>query len=229
MTVSVSPEAPSGETVVVTVPRCRLCGTSLTRRRDAQYCTPACRLVAHRTRQRPWADRTAEAYGLSKRDLWRTPPWLFRALDDEFHFTLDAASSGEADALCEEWLTPTKDALSCVWPVYLHLLTGRGAAWCNPPYSAAGGGLLAWVEACLRARKRQTVVLIAPGGRPAAWTRLVQREADEVRELARRVSFVPPPGLTSSTPANSTYAIVFREGGHGPARRTLWDPPGATS
>ena len=29
----------------------------------------------------------------SARDDWETPAWLFSALDSEFHFTLDAAST----------------------------------------------------------------------------------------------------------------------------------------
>lgn len=206
------------------VASCVHCGAEFKpRRSDSRYCSARCRVAAHRARARPWAERTAEAYDLAEGDLWRTPSWLFRALDSEFHFTLDAASSGQPDALCEEWLTPEQDALSCEWPVYLHLLTGRGAAYCNPPYSRKGGGMLAWVEACLRARVRQTVVLVGPYRGDARWRALCREHADEIR-LAGRVQFVAPPGLKRSTPSNDTVVVVFREGSSGPAKHFYWDP-----
>ncbi|MCB9693538.1 MAG: hypothetical protein H6736_17135 [Alphaproteobacteria bacterium] len=181
-------------------------------------------MAAHRERQRPWAERWADEHDLEKGDLWRTPRWLFDALDDEFHFTLDAASSGEPDALCEEWLTPAEDAVTCVWPAYLHLLTGRAAAYCNPPYSRKGGGMLAWAEACMRARVRQTVVLVGPLRAGARWRDGIEAEADEIR-IVKRVEFVPPPGLKASTPSNDTLVAIFREGSAGPATPTFWDPP----
>lgn len=201
-----------------------MCSAALppSRRRSRKYCSARCRVAAARKRQRPWADRKADEYDLATGDLWRTPGWLFRALDDEFHFTLDAASSGPADALCEEWLTPREDALTCRWPVYTHLL-GPGAAYCNPPYSRKGGGMLAWVEACLRARERQTVVLVGPLRAGARWRRVIRDQADEVR-IVERVAFVPPPGLKASTPNNDTIIAIFRRGGSGPAVPVFWDP-----
>ena len=50
----------------------------------------------------------------SARDDWETPAWLFSALDSEFHFTLDAASS-DANAKCERHLTKRDDGLAADW------------------------------------------------------------------------------------------------------------------
>jgi len=48
------------------------------------------------------------------RDMTQTPLYLFRALDLEFNFALDAAALPET-ALCEKYLTPDIDALSVDW------------------------------------------------------------------------------------------------------------------
>ena len=66
------------------------------------------------------------------RNDWRTPPELFRLLDMEFRFTLDAAADDE-NHLCEQYLTEAEDALSA--DVADHVV------WCNPPY----GDLAPWV------------------------------------------------------------------------------------
>ena len=44
------------------------------------------------------------------RDDWETPPWLFRELDDEFHFTLDAAANDE-NHKCRKYFTKKDDSL----------------------------------------------------------------------------------------------------------------------
>ena len=62
----------------------------------------------------------------SARGDWGTPPDLFRALDAEFHFTLDAAAN-EKNAKCAKFFTPETDALTRSWKT-------EGAVWCNPPY-----------------------------------------------------------------------------------------------
>jgi phage N-6-adenine-methyltransferase len=58
---------------------------------------------------------------------WATPPEFFAKLNDEFHFTLDAAASRE-NALCADYLGQETNALERDWP---------GVVWCNPPYGLA--------------------------------------------------------------------------------------------
>jgi len=48
------------------------------------------------------------------RDDWETPPWLFKQLDDEFHFTLDAAANDE-NHKCRKYFTPKDDSLVQNW------------------------------------------------------------------------------------------------------------------
>lgn len=48
------------------------------------------------------------------RDDWETPEWLFKELDSEFHFTLDAAAS-DTNHKCDKYFTKKDDALLRNW------------------------------------------------------------------------------------------------------------------
>lgn len=50
----------------------------------------------------------------STKDDWTTPQALFKALDAEFHFTLDPCSTDE-NALCKKHFTKAEDGLSQKW------------------------------------------------------------------------------------------------------------------
>ena len=67
---------------------------------------------------------------------WETPDDLFKALDSEFHFTLDPCSTDE-NAKCEKHYTVREDGLKQDW-------TGE-TVFCNPPY---GKPLRDWVKKC---------------------------------------------------------------------------------
>ncbi len=75
----------------------------------------------------------------SARQDWGTPLDLFRTLDAEFRFTLDAAANDQ-NAKCERYFTPEIDGLRQSWKT-------EGAVWCNPPYGREVGR---WVKkACV--------------------------------------------------------------------------------
>lgn len=69
----------------------------------------------------------------SDRMNWETPQWLFDELNDEFHFTLDAAADSKNFKVLP-FLTAEQDALKCKW---------SGQVWCNPPY---GRDIGKWVQ-----------------------------------------------------------------------------------
>lgn len=50
----------------------------------------------------------------SSSDEWYTPPEIFKALDDEFHFTLDPCCTAES-ALCETYFTKEDNGLDRSW------------------------------------------------------------------------------------------------------------------
>ncbi|QDT24342.1 DNA N-6-adenine-methyltransferase [Gimesia chilikensis] len=83
---------------------------------------------------------------------YETPQWLFDHLDQEFHFTLDAAALPE-NAKCETFFTPESDGLKQSW-------AGQ-TVWCNPPFSKHEIG--DWVKKAYNESKNgATTVMLLP-------------------------------------------------------------------
>jgi phage N-6-adenine-methyltransferase len=166
-----------------------------------------------REAQRPRAERLAARWGLLPRDFWRTPPELVDAVARELGgpFGLDAASAGD-DAVAPRWITPEEDALRASWAAICPARAPR--AWCNPPYSRLGGGLLAWVEAAVRARDEGVAVaLLVPPSTSTRYWRLLLREADEVLLLDQRVAFLDPnTGEAQKGNRGDSAVALFRPG-----------------
>ncbi|MCL9231089.1 phage N-6-adenine-methyltransferase [Salmonella enterica subsp. enterica serovar Enteritidis] len=76
-------------------------------------------------------DYTGSNTPADQRDLWRTPPALFAALDAEFCFQLDAAAAPH-NTLCRKFITAEQNTLETSWADYLNV---PGYVWLNPPYS----------------------------------------------------------------------------------------------
>ncbi len=103
------------------------------------------------------ADYRGSTTQTNTRDMTQTPRYLFRALDLEFNFVLDAAALPET-ALCEKYLTPDIDALSVDWGDFISPSVRSPWAWLNPPYSDIGP----WVEKAIEQQGRGigTVMLV---------------------------------------------------------------------
>ncbi len=144
---------------------------------------------------------------------WTTPLPLFRALDAEFHFTLDAAASPD-NALCAQYYTAAEDALQQPWP---------GIVWCNPPYGRQVGRWVAkgWQEAYTGVA-RQVVVLIAARTDTVWWQEYVMRGA-EIRFVRGRVRFG---GAPNAAPFPSAV-VVFDPAVTAPVRMRSWVAPRA--
>lgn len=111
---------------------------------------------------------------------WETPPELFRDLDAEFHFTLDAASTDE-NALCDRHLTKADDALHTAWDAE------GGAIYVNPPY---GRCVARWVEKAYRESQRgQTVVMLIPARTDTKWFHDWVYHKAEIRFLRGRLHY----------------------------------------
>ena len=57
-------------------------------------------------------------------DQWATPQWLFDALNEQFHFSVDVCALPH-NAKCPKYYTPDDNGLNQEW---------RGICWMNPPY-----------------------------------------------------------------------------------------------
>lgn len=66
----------------------------------------------------------AELMFASNKEDWETPQSFFDELNNEFHFTLDAAASDE-NHKCEKYYTKSDSAFLHDWDK---------STYCNPPY-----------------------------------------------------------------------------------------------
>ena len=154
---------------------------------------------------------TVAAMTSTGKDDWKTPPAVLDALNAEFGFILDAASSGPSFPMpqwCQPvpWLGPggvrpdgldpwpsPDDCIGCLSPGWAGSVP---AAWLNSPYSRAAGrgqGIKAWHErAWLESRNGWTVVVLCPPHPGRRWMQEFGRKADEVRVYKRRLAFIDP-------------------------------------
>lgn len=105
------------------------------------------------------------------KDRWQTPIEVFRALDAEFTFKLDAAAD-ENNALCKAFLSEKTDALKCDW-------NSDGAIFCNPPYSNIKPWVNKAAEQCRKQKK--TIVMLLPSDTSTAWFHEALDSVHEVR------------------------------------------------
>ena len=134
----------------------------------------------------------------SGRTDWETPQALFDDLDQEFHFTLDPASTDE-NAKCEKHFTPRENGLEQSW--------AGETVFCNPPY---GRSLPAWIEkAATEARNGATVVMLIPARTDTkAFHDFIYNKA-EIRFLRGRIKFGLG-GETSDAAPFPSMVVVFR-------------------
>lgn len=93
------------------------------------------------------------AYMANRMD-WETPTNLFASLDDEFHFTLDAASS-ETNHKYPKHYT--------VEDIAFNHERGGETVFCNPPY---GKAIADWGRKCsMEASRKNTLVVMRTGER----------------------------------------------------------------
>ena len=130
----------------------------------------------------------------SKKDDWTTPPDFFKQLDNEFHFTLDAASS-EENHLCKNYFTIETDGLSQDW--------GGHKVFCNPPYGRQIGKWVqkAWEEA---KKPNTTIVMLLPARTDTKWFHNYIYHQAKIRFIKGRLKFG---GSQNSAPFPSMVVI----------------------
>ena len=132
----------------------------------------------------------------SEKDDWETPQDLFDKLDDEFHFTLDAASS-DLNAKCEKHYTVEDDGLSQSW--------AGNNVFLNPPY---GRNMKDWMRKAYEESQAEntTVVVLVPARTDTAWFHDYVYGKAELRFLRGRLKFG---GCENSAPFPSLI-VVYR-------------------
>jgi phage N-6-adenine-methyltransferase len=140
----------------------------------------------------------------TRQDEWQTPPDLYRKLNDEFHFTIDAAATG-SNALCVQFFSKENSAFDQGWwgPVW---------AFCNPPYARyVQPNLEKWIELFYRQSQMGTgvVALIPATPETKAWWKYIHGKA-EIRWIEGRLKYVDPAtGTVPKSGAKFASAIVI--------------------
>lgn len=124
-------------------------------------------------------------------DEWQTPAWMFDALDGEFGFTMDGAST-DANALVTRHSTLERP----LW------WTGE-RVYCNPPYS----DIMTFVKLAFTA---QLAVLVLPVRTDSDWHRvLCESGRVELRYWRKRVKFLRD-GVEIDSPRFASLIAVVR-------------------
>ncbi|HAF1559703.1 TPA: phage N-6-adenine-methyltransferase [Salmonella enterica] len=121
----------------------------------------------------------------SLRDLWRTPQWLFVAIQRYIgvKFNVDVACD-KNNALLTNFIGVERDALKCSWG------EPGTVAFLNPPYSK----ITPWIDAAIREQARGvTTVMLIPQSLDTQWYERAAECANETVILSGgRVAFVEP-------------------------------------
>lgn len=171
---------------------------------------PVMRWIGERIAAALPAEKLNGDYGGSKtpldqRDLWRTPPALFAALDAEFCFQLDAAAAPH-NALCRRFITAEQNTLETPWADYLSI---PGYVWLNPPYS----DITPFVKkAAAESANQIGAVMLVPADTSVGWFKEAIQTASEVRFItAGRLAFINPvTGKPVSGNNKGSMLIIWR-------------------
>lgn len=171
---------------------------------------PVMRWIGERIAAALPAEKLNGDYGGSKtpldqRDLWRTPPALFAALDAEFCFQLDAAAAPH-NALCRKFITAEQNTLETYWADYLNV---PGYVWLNPPYS----DITPFVKKAASESANQIgTVMLVPADTSVGWFKEAIQTASEVRFItAGRLAFINPvTGKPVSGNNKGSMLIIWR-------------------
>ncbi|HDC4264788.1 TPA: phage N-6-adenine-methyltransferase [Enterobacter cloacae] len=171
---------------------------------------PVMRWIGERIAAALPAEKLNGDYGGSKtpldqRDLWRTPPALFAALDAEFCFQIDAAAAPH-NSLCRKFITAEQNTLETPWADYLSV---PGYVWLNPPYS----DITPFVKkAAAESANQIGTVMLVPADTSVGWFKEAIQTASEVRFItAGRLAFINPvTGKPVSGNNKGSMLIIWR-------------------
>ena len=137
------------------------------------------------------------------KNSWGTDPVIFNAMNKEFNFGLDAASSNE-NKKCPLNLTKEDNSLSVDWSEFIRA-SGSKSVWINPPYGR--GFIQKFMQKCIEQKEKGlTSVLLVPATLDAQW--LPINEISEIRIVSGgRLSFYHP--ITCKKVNGNTKGSMF--------------------
>lgn len=146
-------------------------------------------------------------YSSMKQD-YETPQPLFNKLNEEFHFTLDAAANAD-NLKVDNYIDEAVDALRVSWfdCSRFQSLTAKPVVWLNPPYN----NIAKFMEKAYQESEYRgcTVVCLIPARTDTKWWHKFVMKADEIRFIPGRLKFS---GNENSAPFPSCIVIFRPEG-----------------
>lgn len=117
----------------------------------------------------------------SAKQDWETPLEFFKPIDDEFHFTLDAAASSK-NTKVKKYFDRASDGFTSTW--------GAHTVWLNPPYGEGKRPIKAWIQKAYEESKTgATSVVLIPARTNTNWFHDICLKYGEVRFVRGRPKF----------------------------------------
>lgn len=148
------------------------------------------------------------------KNSWGTDPVIFKAMDKEFRFGLDAAANKD-NHKCEWYLTKETDALSLDWADSMDRYDRsypskiNRTVWINPPYGKSY--IKKFMQKCIEQKEKGiTSVLLVPATLDAQWLPIDQ--ISEIRMVTGgRLSFYHPiTGKKVNGNTKGSMFVIFR-------------------
>ena len=123
---------------------------------------------------------------------------FYDELNEEFHFTLDAAATHKS-AKCKKYFTPQDDGLKQNW--------NNNIVFCNPPY---GKDICKWVRKAYEESKRgTTIVLLIPSRTDTKYFHDYIYGKAELRFVRGRLKFTDENGMTKGPSPFPSLLVVY--------------------
>lgn len=141
------------------------------------------------------------------KNSWATDPLIFKAMDKEFNFSMDAAANDQ-NHKCDIYLTRENDAIDQPWGWILRDHKSKNV-WINPPYGK--GYIKKFMQKCIEQKDiGVTSVLLVPATLDAQW--LPISDISEIRIVTGgRLSFINPvDGTKVNGNTKGSMFVIFR-------------------
>src|SRR5690554_2509597 len=140
-------------------------------------------------------------------DNWQTPDYVFKRLDNIFHFNLDAAADGQ-NKKAEYFIDEELNALKIEWG---HFMLTRVRAFCNPPYSRnKHRSLWDWTKKFYEEGQAGSLVVALLPLDATAWAREWVIGKAEVWIPDERIAFIDPEtGKPGESPTRGTMIAIY--------------------
>lgn len=137
----------------------------------------------------------------SNKDDWETPQSFYEQLNNEFHFTLDAAANNQ-NHKCDRYYTEQDSAFDHEW--------NNETVFCNPPY---GRQIKKWVRKCSQEASREgtTVVMLLPARTDTTWFQQYILNRAEIRFIPGRLKFEVN-GIPGEAAPFPSMIVILRTG-----------------